>query len=422
MAKLEIFIGSSSESKKNAQYVQELIMEIEPEAGIRAWWSGVFFPGDTHIESLLKAVPKTNAAILIFAEDDRANKRGEDIWITRDNILVEYGIFAAAHGRDNVALARLGNPSVPSDLSGMNLVSLQKSENAEDFKEHNRAEIRRWIEQIKRNLTNKPPTLQASLPRLYQAMLAVLGWVKNSEPGLATTMDYMAADLVSAMAVSFETDNLGVNKTLTDQVTRNYLSDAVSLSAYEVTGPASWVGPTIYRYLASQIRKYLWANIHEGKWDLRIHPWLGEAINNAIKNATSQLGSRSLTIFDNPDELHWEIGTPKLQYSRVLLWTKGELKHPITESVIAIHEAFNVPLFFVEAKPENKDKDVAYLVFEKSGGFPNGLYGKKTDQYHTNPFRNGEIPGFGNALQKYRELLSRQDIMFAADARYLLLN
>jgi hypothetical protein len=421
MAKVDIFIGSSTESKEYAQFIQELILEMEPEAKIRPWWSGVFLPGDTHIESLLKVVSKTNAAILVFGEDDKISRRGENIWTARDNVLLEYGIFSASHGRDNVTLARLGDPKMPTDLLGMNLVTLQRCPDAEDFKTRNRAVIRGWVEQVKQNLRDKPLSLQASLPRLYQAMLVVLGWTKRSaDEGLAVKMDYMAAELVSAMAVSFETDNLGVNEALAEQVMRNYLNDAVSLSAYEVTGPASWVNPSIFRYLASQIRKYLWANIREGKWHLQVHSWLGEGIAKAIENARSSPLGASLTIFDNPEEFHWEVGSPKLQYSRVLVWTKEELRHPIGESVIAIHEAFNIPLFFVEAQSE-QNKDVAYLVFEKPEGVASGLYGKKNEQYHTHPFRK-DIPSFGNAIQKYRELISRPNIMFAADARHLLIN
>ncbi|CAN5823015.1 hypothetical protein BH20ACI4_BH20ACI4_03500 [soil metagenome] len=420
MDKLKVFIGSSSEAKEYAQIVQEILQEVESDIEIIGWWKdNVFASGDTHIESLFNAISKTNTAVLIFAEDDSLRKRGVDTWTTRDNILLEYGMFAAAHGRNNVLLLKLGNPSLPTDLSGVNHVILEKCEDSASFKEKNRGKIRSWIEGIKKIKANKFNP-ESSLPRLYQVMLTVLGASRSYNPDFASQIDYMAAELVTAMSMSLQTDNLGVNDALAEQVVRYYLYESISISAHDATGPASWVSPTVFRYLASQIRQYLWSNIINGKWHLCVHEWLGEAINLAISNAQKRLDSQSLTIFDNPNEFHWEIGTPTLQYSRVLAWTKEELMHPIAESIISIHEAFNIPLFFVETEHQSKDKSFAYIVFENNKGKFSGLYGKQTQKYHTNPFTNG-IPGFGIAIEEYKRLLKHKDLMFATDARTLLL-
>lgn len=419
MASLKIFIGSSSEAKECAQLIQELLQDLDSSIEVWGWWNDkVFESGDTHIESLFKAISITNSAILIFAEDDRTERRGVSSWTTRDNILLEYGMFAAAHGRRNVMIAKLGNPSLPSDLSGVNVEAIEKCEDGATFKEKNRGKVRKWLEAVKSNQADKPAP-ETVLPRLYQAMLSVLGAARSSVPDLSIQMDYMAAELVNAIALSFETGNLGVDDDLAESV-KFHLHDCISISAYEVTGPASWVSPTIFRYLSSQIRQYLWANIMGGKWHLQVHAWLGEAINNSIKNAQQKLRSQSLTIFDNPQDFHWEVGTPSLQYSRVLFWTKEELAHSITQSVIDIHEAFNVPLFFVEANLQNRDKDLAFIVFEKSNGSTTGRYGLKRFNYKTREIQRGSITGFGDAMQLYQSLLKREDIMFAKDARELL--
>ena len=417
MAKLDIFIGSSGETKEFAGYIAELLSELDPEAHIQPWWNGVFAHGDTHIESLLNTVRNTNAAVLVFAEDDQINRRGEPLWVVRDNVLFEYGIFVGSHGRENVTLARLGKPEIPSDLLGMNLMPLQRGNSAEDFKTRNRAEIRRWLERVKRHLHEKSPSPQAYLPQLYKTMLEVLG---HSKDELAVKMDQMAADMVSAMAVSLTTDNLGVSDDYVEEIERHHLNDAVSISAYDVTGVGSWVNPRIFRYLAGQTRKYLEANTQKGKWNLLVDSWLGAGITKAIENARSRL-QYSWTKFDNPEDFHWDVGTPKLQYSRVLIWTKEELKTPIAESVIAFHEAFNIPLFFIEAPAVKTVRQVAYIVFENQKGVASGFYGKISEQYHTHSFKR-DIPGFGNAIQKYRDIIARPDIMFASDARYLLLN
>lgn len=419
MKPLRIFIGSSSESKECAQLIQELLKDLDSSIEIWGWWNDkVFESGDTHIESLFKAISITNAAILIFAEDDRTEKRGVNSWTTRDNILLEYGMFAAAHGRKNVMVAKLGNPSLPSDLSGMNVDEIERCEDGATFKENNRGRVRKWLEAVKRNQADKFAP-EIALPRLYQAMLSVLGAARSSVPELSIQMDYMAAELVNAIAESLETGNLGVDDDLAESV-KFHLHDCISISAYEVTGPASWVNPSIFRYLSSQIRQYLWANIRGGKWHLRVHDWLGKAMYKSIENAQQKLRSQSLTIFDNPQDFHWEVGAPSLQYSRVLFWTKEELAHSITQSVIDIHEVFNVPLFFVEANPQNRDKDLAFIIFEKSNGTTTGRYGLKRFNYKTREIQKGGITGFGDAMQLYQYLLKREDIMFAKDARELL--
>ena len=426
MSQLKIFIGSSSETMECAQLIQELLQEIDSGIKVLGWWNdSVFEGGETHIESLFKAISKTNAAILIFAEDDRVEERGVNTWATRDNILLEYGMFAAAHGRRDVMVAKIGDPKMPRDLLGMNVFSIQRCDDSATFKEKNRGQVRKWVEAVKKNQDAKAAP-EVMVPRLYQAMLSVFGAARNSLPDLAVQMDYMAAELVEAIAVSLKTRNLGVDDDLAESV-KFHLHDCVSISAYEVTGPASWVNPTIFRYLSAQIRQYLWANITGGKWHLRVHGWLGDAINKAIENATLKLKlPGSLTIFDNPRDFHWEVGTPSLQYSRILFWTKEELGHSIAESVIDIHEAFNIPLFFVEAKPQSGDKDLAFIAFEKSNPptllppFAVGRYGLKRFNYKTREIQKGVIPGFGDPLELYRSLLKSDNLMFAKDARELL--
>lgn len=421
MKPLRVFIGSSEEDKPIAQLLQELVEEIDGNIEVVGWWSdSEFKPGGTNIESLVDIISKTNAAILLFAENDRGEKRGIASRTPRDNVLLEYGMCAATHGRCNVMLAKIGSPTIPTDLTGLIYTQLEAHENSSRFKERNRGRVRVWIESAKAYQANKTAP-ETALPRLYQAMLSVVGAAKEGIPDVAVQMDNMAAELVTAMAVSLKTSNLGVDDDLAEVIEKMHLRDSISISAYEVTGPASWVSPTIFRYLSAQIRQYLWANIIGDNWNLTVHDWLGKSINRACDNALKYLGVPSLTNFDNPEELHWEIGDPRLQYSRILLWTKEELAHPITQSVISIHDAFNIPLFFAEAKQPSQDKDVTFIVFEKKGGPPTGRYGFRQHNYQTRDrdLNRGCIPGAGDAIQLYQKLLLREELMFAKDAREL---
>ncbi len=430
MAELKIFIGSSYEKKDVAKLIQEIILDIDGSIQVLGWWRyDVFPPGDTYIMSLLKAVSKTNAGILLFADEDSASRRGAEIRVPRDNIVLEYGMFAAAHGTNNTLIARVGKPTIPTDLAGVSSIEIIECEEDIDFLEKNRGQLRNWVRQVKQNFESQgadtPETLETPetlLPQLYTAMLAVFKKAKsshNTDSSFAVEMDRTAAELVNALAVSLETDNLGVNDALADLV-KEHLREAISISAYEVTGPASWVSPAVYRYLADQIRKYMWGNIIRSKWDLKVHAWLADAINKAITNGRAAMGSESLTIFDNPKEFQWGVGTPRVQYSRVLFWTIDELRHPIAQSVIDIHESFNIPLFFVEAKPNSSDKEFAYLVLEKKDGSVAGRYGRRDRNYKTVDIEKGTIPGLGNAMQRYKALLQSKNLMFAVDAKALL--
>jgi predicted nucleotide-binding protein with TIR-like domain len=150
MIKPHIFLGSSSEELERARVVQELLFNADCD--VTAWWSDEAFPaGRTFIECLFDLAGKTNASLLIAAEDDHVNKRGAWSFQPRDNVIFEHGLFAGAHGRLRAAIAKVGEPTLPTDLLGVVLLSLRRQDTTAKFKEHNRDTIRKWADSLKQS-------------------------------------------------------------------------------------------------------------------------------------------------------------------------------------------------------------------------------------------------------------------------------
>jgi hypothetical protein len=162
---LRIFIGSSSEAREKAEILQELLYEQGPEIQPNGWWSeGAFAVGSTFLESLRSMMKATDAALLLATEDDKTVTRGKEVLTPRDNILFEYGMSIEAHGPERTALVVLGNPKLPTDLSGVTHLFLEPGANRGDFKERNRGRIRGLVDQWRSSFRNRAqaPTKQPS--------------------------------------------------------------------------------------------------------------------------------------------------------------------------------------------------------------------------------------------------------------------
>jgi hypothetical protein len=86
---------------------------------------------------------QVDGAILIFAEDDKVWYRDSEARQPRDNVLVEYGVFASTIGRHNVIIALHQTPRVPTDIAGITHIDASRAERA-------RAEIKLWLSRLGR--------------------------------------------------------------------------------------------------------------------------------------------------------------------------------------------------------------------------------------------------------------------------------
>ena len=99
MSNPRVFIGSSSEGLAVAEAMFSCMSrETEPTL----WTHQIFTPGAYPLEALEKAVRGHSFAILVASPDDEVVKRGLSAAIMRDNLLLEFGLFAGALGRKRV--------------------------------------------------------------------------------------------------------------------------------------------------------------------------------------------------------------------------------------------------------------------------------------------------------------------------------
>ncbi len=139
---MKVFIGSSTEAEEHARWLAAQIEQFRHEA--LPWYTpGLFHPGDHILSSLERILRHVDAAAVVFSEDDKTWYRGESSTQPRDNVLIEYGLFAGALGINRVVICRAGTPKASSDLAGVIYIDISPS------KRHRAIlELQNWFEDI----------------------------------------------------------------------------------------------------------------------------------------------------------------------------------------------------------------------------------------------------------------------------------
>jgi len=118
-----LFIGSSREALGIAEAIFGLLesKDIEPTL----WTQDVFRPNSSGLESLVGACKSHDYACFVLSRDDIVVTRGRRLSATRDNVILELGMFLGVLGRDRIfAVVESGNrDNLPSDLDGIFLLS-----------------------------------------------------------------------------------------------------------------------------------------------------------------------------------------------------------------------------------------------------------------------------------------------------------
>ena len=404
---MKVFIGSSSESLPVAKLIMDMLYEegIEP---IPWWRDDVFAFGKTYIESLHDLLAKADAGVMIFSEDDKTYQRGEEYRSVRDNTLLEYGLFSGKLGRSNVAVIKHKKPKIPSDLWGMHPITLKGEADDVDFKERNGNQIRKWVKQIK-EVGSKD--IEKSIDKKFRSIFKKL---KNDHPGLKDDLEILEQVTVSAFPDSQKIDY--ITDGLIHSITRIYLNGCNAIYALDVIGPNGWLSPSTFRYLAPQLKRYMRKNIAQNVWNLKVSQTIESAIHKSVSNAKRIGLIESYTKFDDPEDFEWSSGDAQMEYVRILLWEKEELLSPFAESVIAIHEAFHVPLFYIEKKKESGERDNDYILFNQKKKVL-GLIGKKKNNYNTQEISKRLNGHFKKEFMNY---LTDENILLAVDARQLI--
>lgn len=120
---MRIFIGSSGKKKRIAENIAKALESADFE--VFRWWK-TFRGGDITIERLMQMSDVCDGAVFIFGADDKIlteTKDGEkELVATRDNVLLEYGMFAGKTGPKKTLFVREENVNIPSDLLGITSV------------------------------------------------------------------------------------------------------------------------------------------------------------------------------------------------------------------------------------------------------------------------------------------------------------
>lgn len=139
---MRIFIGSSQEKVKNE--LRYLASWIEAGGHEAVPWDtpGLFPLGGFILPSLFEIAEVVDAAAFVFAEDDEVWYRVDSKKQTRDNVLVEYGLFAGMLGLQRSIICKFGQTRTPTDLSGLQVVDVSKGE------ARARLAIVKWLEKL----------------------------------------------------------------------------------------------------------------------------------------------------------------------------------------------------------------------------------------------------------------------------------
>lgn len=138
---MKVFIGSSREQEDRADEIARWLEKIGVEAIV---WNeiGAFVPGQYTLDDLLRLSDKVDAAIFIFAAEDKTWYRKDIVKAVRDNVLFEYGLFCGKLSRERVIFITIGNPNLATDLHGITYIKLG------DAKRDAKERLKNWIQFI----------------------------------------------------------------------------------------------------------------------------------------------------------------------------------------------------------------------------------------------------------------------------------
>jgi predicted nucleotide-binding protein len=78
-----------------------------------------FVAGENTLSRIIEISREVDAAVFVFGEDDKLWYRNSPMVQPRDNVLVEYGLFAGVFGPERALMCRKGHAKTPSDLDGI---------------------------------------------------------------------------------------------------------------------------------------------------------------------------------------------------------------------------------------------------------------------------------------------------------------
>lgn len=123
--KPRLFIGSSTEAYQRG-LVPRLVQHLADRFDPLPWYSNAIQAGHFTLEGLIEVSRRTDFALFVFSADDVVHTRGDVRAATRDNVILEYGLFTAALGRERVAILQEDGVELPVDVNGLTVLRFSK--------------------------------------------------------------------------------------------------------------------------------------------------------------------------------------------------------------------------------------------------------------------------------------------------------
>jgi SAM-dependent methyltransferase len=171
---LSLFIGSSSEAQQR-KILSFLVTRLHGVFDVIPWYRA-FDQGVFTLEAILNWVNKVDLALLVFTKDDERESRGRKDHVSRDNVILEYGLFLARLGRERVCILQEEGVSLPTDLLGLTVLRFKSNSSEHDLDVTTEAELDLRIDNIERKWRELPPLNRQSHP------------LDDSELGVAATI------------------------------------------------------------------------------------------------------------------------------------------------------------------------------------------------------------------------------------------
>jgi hypothetical protein len=147
--RLEIFVGSSSESLPLAKQVTSVLSRVAHVHCVD--WPTIFHPGSVTFEALEGMLLRCCGAVFVASADDHNVIRGHDVRSPRANVMLEFGLVAGRMGRENIAICQFGDVALPSDLNGMTVIPMDAPVEAGDdagFRKSAEQKLRLWASRL----------------------------------------------------------------------------------------------------------------------------------------------------------------------------------------------------------------------------------------------------------------------------------
>jgi len=158
--KIKVFVVSSIEGEVANEFVRNVLKNNDIDA---VDWKNSFPAGQYALDSLMEATKNVHGAVIISTCDDKIWYRGNDAKAPRDNVLFEMGLFTNALGIKKVPLIFVQNvngdyPKRPTDINGLNTIKFKNNDD-----KHNTEELKKWIDEFKKNSHHTSRVLLDSL-------------------------------------------------------------------------------------------------------------------------------------------------------------------------------------------------------------------------------------------------------------------